>query len=86
MFETGSLGVRVALVDRYILERKSVPVEVNIYGKKFRPHVKIAEGRKKAVVVKAEYEDAKRISEETKLPFREVVRLIEESWRKKHHL
>ncbi len=65
--ETTSLGVRFLELDRFSLERKIVPVKTK-WGK---VRVKIAEleGRK---MMSPEYDDLKRISQKTKLPFREV--------------
>ncbi|OYT44692.1 TIGR00299 family protein, partial [Candidatus Bathyarchaeota archaeon ex4484_40] len=83
MEETGSLGVRVYPCGRRILLRRSIPVEVEVGGVKATVSVKVAkDSRGRVVQVKPEYEDAKRLSEETGLPLREILRLAEEKARR----
>jgi len=83
MEETGSLGVRVHPVERRILTRESLPIEVEIGNINRTVEVKIAkDGKGEIVRIKPEYEDAKRISEETGMPLREVLELIQDKARK----
>lgn len=83
MEETGTLGVRVDLAHkRIVMERGVMPVEIELEGYKGRARVKVARNREGRVVnLKAEYEDARRIARATGLPFREVVRRIEDEAR-----
>ncbi|KYH42454.1 MAG: hypothetical protein AYL31_001430 [Candidatus Bathyarchaeota archaeon B26-1] len=83
MEETGSLGVRVYPCGRRILLRRSIPVEVEVGGVKATVSVKVAkDSRGRIVQVKPEYEDARRLSEETGLPLKEILRLAEEKARR----
>ncbi|MDI6819819.1 MAG: nickel pincer cofactor biosynthesis protein LarC [Candidatus Hodarchaeaceae archaeon] len=83
MLQTGTLGVRVLPVARYVLERESSSVKVSIGGRKFNARVKVARERGRLVGFSAEYEDAKKISEKTGIPLRDVVNRIEEAARRK---
>jgi uncharacterized protein (DUF111 family) len=62
--ETGTLGVRVAVVDRWPFARQ--PDEVEVEGLPVRI-------KRTALRVKVEYEDAARVARHTGLPLREVV-------------
>jgi hypothetical protein len=62
--ETGTLGVRVTVVDRWPFARQSDEVEVE--GMPVRI-------KRTALRVKVEYEDAARVARHTGLPLREVV-------------
>lgn len=84
MEETGSLGVRWYPCERYILARESIPFELSMERYSEPVKVKIArdaEGR--IVQVKPEYEDARKIAEETGKPLREVMHIIETQARKR---
>jgi uncharacterized protein (TIGR00299 family) protein len=70
--ETGSLGVRAQLVERYAAPRRFEKVDVE--GEPVR--VKVSPGR-----VKAEHDDAAGAARRLGLPVREVARLAEEAWR-----
>jgi uncharacterized protein (DUF111 family) len=71
MAETGTLGVRSRVVDRWLAERTIRSVEVE--GLPVR--VKVSPGR-----TKAEHDDAVRVARRTGLTAREVTRLAEEAW------
>ena len=75
--ETGSLGVRGAMLDRWPSARTEEEVEVAGYPLR----VKVSAGR-----VKVEHDDAARIAKRTGLPLREVISLAEESARRGHAL
>ena len=62
--ETGTLGVRVTVVDRWPFARQ--PDEVEVEGLPVRI-------KRTALRVKVEYEDAARVARRTGLPLREVV-------------
>ena len=69
--ETGTLGVRRQLLERWAAPRSIDEVDVD--GVPVR--VKVSPGR-----VKAEHEDAARAARRTGLPLRDVIRLAEEAW------
>jgi uncharacterized protein (DUF111 family) len=75
--ETGSLGVRGTMLDRWPSSRTEEEVEVAGYPLR----VKVSAGR-----VKVEHDDAARIAKRTGLPLREVISLAEESARRGHGL
>ena len=70
--ETGTLGVRGQMLERWPVPR--VLEQVDVSGLPVR--VKVSPGR-----VKAEHEDAVRVATLRHLPLREVSRLAEEAWR-----
>ena len=72
--ETGSLGVRGQLLERW--PRARLEHEVDVDGRRVR--VKVSAGR-----VKVEHDEAARASKLLGLPVREVVSLAEEAWRRK---
>jgi uncharacterized protein (TIGR00299 family) protein len=69
--ETGSLGARRVMVERWPVPRENDQVEVE--GLPVR--VKMSPGR-----LKAEHDDAARVARRTGLPLREVVRRAEAAW------
>ncbi len=71
--ETGTLGVRGALLERWPVDRQIDSVDVE--NRQVR--IKVSPGR-----VKVEYEDAARVARLVGRPFREVVSLAEEAWRR----
>jgi len=80
MKETGTLGVREMPVSRHISGRKTYTVTVNVKEKKYQIRVKapVAKGR----LIrggKLEYEDLRRISNETGLSIREVQNIASNS-------
>jgi uncharacterized protein (TIGR00299 family) protein len=73
MEETGTLGVRVFPCQRRILSRELTQVEVLIDGVKQTVNVKVAKNSKgKIIRIKPEYEDLKRIADQTGRPLREI--------------
>ena len=78
--ETGTLGVRSHLLERWPAERLDAEVEVD--GVAVR--VKVSPGR-----VKVEHDDAARAARRSGRPLREIVSLAEEAWRRRmgdrHH-
>ncbi|MGB2727705.1 MAG: nickel pincer cofactor biosynthesis protein LarC [Halobacteriota archaeon] len=85
MEETGSLGVRVMQVrHRFIADREQKKVKVRIKGVEREVGVKIGRDAKGNLLnVAAEFEDAKRVAKELKMPLKEVIKLVEETARKK---
>jgi uncharacterized protein (TIGR00299 family) protein len=83
MRETGSLGVRVfPLLHRYVAERETVEVEVDVGGRTYRAAAKASRLDDEILGYKPEYEDCRRIALESGLPLREVMRLVvEAAWR-----
>ncbi|NMB86124.1 MAG: hypothetical protein A4E44_00982 [Methanosaeta sp. PtaB.Bin018] len=81
--ETGSLGVRVFLsLHRYLAEREAGTVNVEICNRTFPVAVKISRMKGELLNVKPEYEECKRIADETGLPLRVVMKKVEEDgWR-----
>jgi pyridinium-3,5-bisthiocarboxylic acid mononucleotide nickel chelatase len=77
MEETGTLGVREMPVSRHISRRSSGTVVLEVGGKKFQVRVKKAlstSGHTQGG--KAEYEDLRRISNETGLSMRELQQIV----------
>jgi uncharacterized protein (DUF111 family) len=72
--ETGSLGVRGQMLERWPAARETDEVEVD--GRPIR--VKVGAGR-----VKVEHDDAARVARLVGRPLREVVSLAEEAWRRR---
>jgi uncharacterized protein (DUF111 family) len=72
--ETGSLGVRGRLLERWPAARTEGQVEVD--GVPVR--VKVSPGR-----VKVEHDDAARAARKAGLPLREAVRRAEEAWHRR---
>jgi uncharacterized protein (TIGR00299 family) protein len=79
MEETGSLGVRVMPVKhRFVANREEKKVKVRIRGVEREVGVKIgrdAEG--KVLNVAVEFEDARRVANELKMPLKDVMRIAE---------
>jgi uncharacterized protein (TIGR00299 family) protein len=73
--ETGTLGVRVTVVDRWPFARQ--PDEVEVEGLPVRI-------KRTALRVKVEYEDAARVARHTGLPLREVVSRAEAEARRRN--
>jgi pyridinium-3,5-bisthiocarboxylic acid mononucleotide nickel chelatase len=72
--ETGTLGVRVIpYVHRNITSRKIIPLKVDIKGKTFEIQIKVGMIGNEIISVKPEYEDARRISEESKMSLKNVM-------------
>ncbi|MGB7001198.1 MAG: nickel pincer cofactor biosynthesis protein LarC [Halobacteriota archaeon] len=79
MAETGSLGVRVMQVKhRFIADREEKKVKVRIKGVEKEVGVKIGRDAKGNLLnLAAEFEDAKRVANELKIPLKEVIKLVE---------
>jgi pyridinium-3,5-bisthiocarboxylic acid mononucleotide nickel chelatase len=74
--ETGTLGVRELPVIRHISPRKTTEINVKVGGKERRIRVKLSEDHKGRMIgSKLEYEDLKKISDETGLSVREVQKM-----------
>ena len=77
MEETGTLGVREMPVSRHISRRSSGTVELEVVGRKFQVKVKRAlTTTGHAQGGKVEYEDLRRISNETGLSLRELQQIV----------
>jgi len=77
MEETGTLGVREIPVSRHISGRASGTVAIEVKGKKFQVRVKRAlTATGHAQGGKVEYEDLRRISNETGLSIRELQQIV----------
>ncbi len=83
MEETGSLGVRVMQVrHRFIADREEKKVKVRIKGVEKEVGVKMGRDAKGNLLnVAAEFEDAKRVAKELKMPLKEVIKIVEETAR-----
>ena len=83
--ETGSLGVRIIPIKhRLIAQREMDKVSIIINGKKFEIVVKIARDLRGVLLnISSEFEDCKKVSNESGIPVRDVIRLSEEEARKK---
>jgi pyridinium-3,5-bisthiocarboxylic acid mononucleotide nickel chelatase len=80
MEETGTLGVRELPISRHISRRANGSMTIDVKGKKFQVRVKkslSANGRFQGG--KVEYEDLRRISNETGLSVRELQKIVESS-------
>ena len=77
MEETGTLGVREMPVSRHISRRASGTIALEVGGKKFQVRVKRAlTSTGHSVSGKVEYEDLRRISNETGLSIRELQQIV----------
>lgn len=73
MAETGTFGVRELPVTRHISPRETTVINVKVQGKAHRIRVKLSEDREGRIVgSKLEYEDLKRISDQTGLSVRHL--------------
>jgi uncharacterized protein (TIGR00299 family) protein len=79
MEETGSLGVRVMPVKhRFVANREEKKVKVRIRGVEREVCVKIGRDAEGTVLnVAAEFEDARRVANELKMPLKDVMRIVE---------
>ncbi len=78
--ETGTLGVKISQYTRLIVPRKDLSVPVSIEGFKGNVTVKVAEVRGR-LRIKPEFSEARQISEDQKIPLREVLEAITTSAR-----
>jgi uncharacterized protein (TIGR00299 family) protein len=80
MEETGTLGVREIPIRRHISNRSEAAINVTIKGRNYSIRVKRSfDQQGKLLREKPEYEDLKRVSEETGQSLREIARFIEGS-------
>lgn len=80
--ETGSLGVRVfPSVHRLVAEREHRQLSVEICGSIYSAGVKVSRMDGELLSIKPEYDDCKRIADETELPLRMVIKKVEEAGR-----
>ncbi|MHB8119919.1 MAG: nickel pincer cofactor biosynthesis protein LarC [Methanothrix sp.] len=78
--ETGSLGVRVfPSIHRLVAEREQRQLPVEICGRIYSVQVKVSRMDGELLSVKPEYEDCKRIADETNQPLRMVIKKVEEA-------
>lgn len=83
MKETGTLGVRIKDFERIISEREMITDCININGKNYKFRAKISYLDEEILNIKVEYDDAVKISKESKLPLRKIIKTIECSlWEK----
>lgn len=79
--ETGTLGIRTfPQVHRSILDRKIIPLEVDINGKR-KIRFKVGVLGQQVVNSRVEYEDARRVSQETGIPLKEVMEKADEAFK-----
>jgi hypothetical protein len=78
--ETASLGVRSYPVQRYLVSREIMPMEILIDNTPRTVRVKIARNRNGEIInIKPEYEDARSISQVANKPLRVIQELIREA-------
>jgi pyridinium-3,5-bisthiocarboxylic acid mononucleotide nickel chelatase len=83
MRETGSLGIRVfPNLHRFIAERESKNLEVEIGGSMFNASVKISRLDGEILAIKPEFDDCQNIAAKISLPLREVMKKVDEAARK----
>ena len=73
--ETGTLGVKVKETERWVVKRSQKTLAVRINGKTRKIRIKVAliDGRER---FKPEFEDAKKLSDEFKIPLRSVFEIV----------
>ena len=88
MRETGTLGVREMKVRmRYIASREKEKMKVKIRGKEREVGVKIGRSADGELLnIAAEFEDAKRVAGELKMPVKDVIKIVEGEARKNFFL
>lgn len=75
--ETGSLGIRIAPnIHRGVAKREFVKEHININGTEYEVTFKIGYVDDNIISKRAEYEDLKRIAEDSGLTLREVKEMI----------
>ncbi len=81
--ETGTLGVRVIpYVHRNITSRKIVPVQARIKEKQVEINIKVGMIGNEIISVKPEYEDARKVSEESGMSLKDVMNAANEAFLK----
>jgi|Deesub1362B_J571_1020462.scaffolds.fasta_scaffold00127_24 hypothetical protein len=83
--DLGTLGIRILPVKhRLIAIRRIEKIRIELGGKEYEVSVKIASDLEgKVLGVSPEYEDCKRVHEETGIPLKDVMKLVEEFARSK---
>ncbi len=81
--ETGSLGVRVfPSIHRFVAEREAKGVSIQINDSSYEVSIKLSRLNREIINIKPEFDDCKRIAEQTGLPIRIVMKMAEdEGWR-----
>ena len=84
MKETGSLGIRIMSVPRYVLDREIYEHEIKINGNVEKVNKKISKNSEGEIIVtKPEFEDLKRISLKYDIPIQnlhqKIIRSLEQS-------
>ena len=75
--ETGTLGVRVYPCERHVANRESFTVDVLVDEVKDHAKVKVSKDAKGRIIrVKPEFDDAKRLSDKSGKPLREIIEII----------
>ncbi|WP_134485101.1 nickel pincer cofactor biosynthesis protein LarC [Candidatus Nitrosocosmicus franklandus] len=75
--ETGTLGIRRVINERYTLERYSLSVPIIVNGREFMVAVKISKDDQGNIIkVKPEYEDIKKIAIESELGYKKTLDLV----------
>ena len=75
--ESGSLGARSQELQRFVLSRTVLSVQVDIDDKKFNVHVKIAKDTMgNTISIKPEFEDIKFIASQLEKPFKRTMDLV----------
>ena len=75
--ETGTLGVRtIPYVHRNIVKREVIPLNIDFHGHIKTVRVKVAQIGEEIINITAEYEDARKVSEEMGIPLKDVIRII----------
>ena len=81
--ETGTLGVRILpYVHRNIVKREIMPVNIGIGEMNYKINIKIGKIGEDIINYSPEYEDAKRIADETGLPLKDVMKRANETFKK----
>ena len=80
MKETGTLGISVIPTrHRFVADRRMDSVSIKLSGKVFEVAVKIAQDRTGEILhISAEYEDCRKVADETGIPLKEIIRRVEE--------
>ncbi|MCK9150558.1 nickel pincer cofactor biosynthesis protein LarC [Methanobacterium alcaliphilum] len=80
--ETGTLGIRTfPQVHRSILNRKIIPLDVDIQGKR-KIRFKVGLLAEQVISARIEYDDARRVSEETGIPLKDVMEKADDEFKK----
>jgi uncharacterized protein (TIGR00299 family) protein len=75
--ESGTLGVRMQEVERFVLPRAILTIPVSINGNTFNVHVKVAKNSAgKVTNVKPEFEDVRIIASRCQIPVKKAMELV----------